>query len=132
MAAKSSNPPTPPTARLSSSQAPASLPESVPQTLDWLRARFRPEAVRDLRATYQVELTGEGGGIFWIRVDGGQLSVGEGRTPRPDVLYQLAAGDFFDVLAARANPELLYMEDRIRVEGPMSLALELRLLLLAD
>jgi hypothetical protein len=107
------------------------LPENVPQTLAWLHARFRPDAVRALRATYQVELTGETGGIFWLRVDGGQLSSGEGRTPRPDVLYQMVARDFFDVLAERANPELLYMEDRIRVEGPMSLALELRLLLLA-
>lgn len=110
---------------------PMPVPESVPQTLAWLRARFWPDAVRDLRATYQVELTGEGGGIFWLRVDGGQLSAGEGRTPRPDALYQMAARDFFDVLATRANPELLYMEDRIRVEGSMSLALELRLLLLA-
>jgi predicted lipid carrier protein YhbT len=113
------------------SQDPTRLPESVPETLAWLRVRFQPDALRDLRVTYQVELTGEGGGIFWLRVDGGQLSVGEGRTPRPDVLCQLAARDFFDVLAARANPELLYMEDRIRIEGPMSQALELRRLLLA-
>jgi len=117
----------------STAEAPDSmpLPESVPQTLDWLRGRVRGDAARDLRATYQVELLGEGGGIFWLRVDGGQLSSGEGRTPRPDVLCQMAARDFFDVLAARANPELLYMEDRIRVEGSMSLALELRRILLA-
>lgn len=110
---------------------PLPLPETVPQTLDWLRARARAEPVRDLRVTYQIELTGEGGGIFWVRVDGGQVSSGAGRTPRPDVLYQLAARDFFDVLAGRANPELLYMEDRIRVEGSMSLALEFRRLFLS-
>ncbi|MCP4903633.1 MAG: SCP2 sterol-binding domain-containing protein [bacterium] len=108
----------------------ARVPRSVPDALGWLRAHFRSDLPTDLQVTYQVDLRGEGGGIFWARVDGGRLSFGEGRTPRPDVAYQMDAGDFYAILVARENPELLYLEDRIRIEGSMSLALELRVLFL--
>jgi putative sterol carrier protein len=107
-------------------------PESVAESLDWLRRAFRPEAIGDLHATYQAELTGDSGGRFWARVDGGQLSSGEGKTPRPDVTFSMDAADFYDVLAGRGNPELLYLEDRIRVVGSLSTALKLRVLFFAE
>jgi predicted lipid carrier protein YhbT len=104
----------------------------VTDVLDWLRRAFRADAIGDLQATYQIALTGEWGGVFWVRVDGGRLSSGEGKTPRPDVVFELDAEDFYGVIAATANPELLYMQDRIRVEGSLSLALKLRVMFLAD
>jgi predicted lipid carrier protein YhbT len=106
-------------------------PRSVAETLDWLPSKFHRVQIDELRATYQVELSGDGGGVIWARIDAGRLSCGEGRTPRPDVVFQLSAVDFFAVLAAEANPELLYMEDRIRVHGSMSVALKLRAVFLA-
>jgi hypothetical protein len=107
-------------------------PQSVSEALDWFRRAFRPEGIGDLRATYQVELVGESGGSFWARVDGGQLSAGEGSTPRPDVTFRMEGGDFYDILAGRGNPELLYLEDRIRVVGSLSIALKLRVLFFAE
>lgn len=106
-------------------------PESIAQVLEFLRRSFQADAVGDLRATYQIELSGESGGIFWARVEGSNLSCDEGRTPSPDVVFELAASDFYDVLAGSANPELLHMEGRIRVTGSLSLALKLRVMFLA-
>jgi len=106
-------------------------PASVAETLDWLQSKMSRDSIEDFQATYQVELSGEGGGIFWARIDSGRLSSGVGRTPRPDVVFQLAAEDFYALVAAEANPELLYMEDRIRVQGSMSVALKLRAVFLA-
>lgn len=106
-------------------------PETIEGILGLLRQSFRAEAIGDLKATYQIELSGDAGGVFWARVDGGRLSCAEGSTPSPDVVFRLAARDMFDVLAARANPELLHMEGRIEVEGSLSLALKLRVMFLA-
>ena len=108
------------------------LPESVSGALAWLRKGFRPDAIGDLHATYQVELAGPSGGTFWARVDGGQLSTGEGRSPSPDVVFQMESSIFYDILAGRGNPELLYLEDRIRVKGSLSMALKLRVLFFAE
>ena len=78
-----------------------------------------------------MDLAGPGGGSFWVRIDDGRLSSGEGSTPQPDLVISMAATDFFDVLGARANPELLFMENKVEVRGPLSLALKLRALFLS-
>ena len=59
------------------------------------------------------------------------MSAGRGKKPRPDVVFHLDAEDFYGMLGGRENLELLYMEDRIRVEGPMAIALKLRVLFMS-
>ncbi len=106
-------------------------PSNIPEILIFLRQSFREEAVGELVATYQIELEGAGGGAFWASVDRGQLFCEEGVIDDPDVEFTMPAGDFYSVLAAKENPELLYMAGKIRVEGSLSLALRLRVMFLA-
>ncbi|MAG32805.1 MAG: hypothetical protein CL908_18155 [Deltaproteobacteria bacterium] len=106
--------------------------DSIEGALDWLPKRFHSVAAADVSAVYLVELAGPGGGAFWLRIDDGRLSVGEGRTPAPDVVLRAAAPDFYGFLAGRENPDLLYMEERIVVEGSLSLALKLRVIFSAS
>ena len=108
-----------------------SRPASIYAVLVFLQKSFRSEAIGDLEATYQIELTGESGGAFWARVSNGLLSCEEGQASDPDIVFQLDAEDFYDVLGGQANPELLHMEDRIKVEGSLSLALKLRVMFLS-
>ena len=61
-----------------------------------------------------------------MRISDGRLQTGEGADPQPDVVLRLAALDFFGVLAGTANPDLLFMDDRIEIDGDLSLALKLR------
>jgi predicted lipid carrier protein YhbT len=95
---------------------------------DWMREVFRADAAKGVQAIYQLELTGEQACVVWARVDDGRLSLGEGKTPGPDVVFRMDSEDFFGLLAERENPDLLYMEDRIQVSGSLSLALKLRLI----
>ncbi|MFK7897617.1 MAG: SCP2 sterol-binding domain-containing protein [Myxococcota bacterium] len=94
----------------------------------WMRDVFRPEAAKGVQAIYQLELTGKRACVVWARVDDGRLSLGDGRTPGPDVVFRMDSEDFFGVLEERENPDLLYMEDRIEISGSLSLALKLRLI----
>ncbi len=61
-----------------------------------------------------------------MRIGDGRVKNGEGVDPQPDVILRVTAQDFFDVLAGTANPDLLFMDDRIEIEGDLSLALKLR------
>ncbi len=103
-------------------------PASLADAVELFRKRFRPDAARDLTVSYQMELSGEGGGVLSVRVDRGRLEVSEGPTDTPDVVYRMSAADFFAILARTANPDLLYMAERIAIEGDLSLALKLRAL----
>jgi hypothetical protein len=104
----------------------AQPPGSIEEALEWLTKGFKPDACRSVRVTYQIDLCGEQGGHVWLQVDHGRLQVVEGRGVHPDVIFRLEAADFFAVLAGRENPDLLFMADRLVVEGDLSLALKLR------
>ena len=101
-------------------------PTSIPAAIAWLRKTFRADAASGLRVVYLLDLTGERGGALSIRIDDGRLELLEGRAYVPDVIFRLGAADFFGVLAGRENPDLLFMADRLAVEGDLRLALSLR------
>ena len=101
-------------------------PSSVEDALDWLQRRFAPDAGRGLKVAYQFDLSGPGGGSFWARVDDGTLDAAVGSLGPADVVFRLAATDFFAILAGRANADLLFMQERIEVKGDLALALKMR------
>ncbi len=106
-------------------------PSSIQEALEWLRDGFRPEVARDMCVTYQIELAGEAGGTFRLSIDAGQLSARQGCDTPADVVFRLSAADFFGLLAGRENPDMLFMAERLRVDGDLALALELRKLFAA-
>jgi len=100
---------------------------SLDEARAWLAKRFRTDLAGGVRAVYRFELTGQGGGRLAVCVADGALQSDDGEAP-PDVVMRLAAVDFFDILAGRANPDVLQLEDRLVIEGDLSLALKLRTL----
>ena len=99
---------------------------SVAGAVDWLRKHYRPAAAENLQVAYQIELAGEAGGSLWVRISDGRMQVGLGVDPQPDVVFRMAALDFFGVLAGSENPDLLFMDDRLEIAGDLGLALKLR------
>jgi predicted lipid carrier protein YhbT len=101
-------------------------PESIADALDWFRKRFRADASRDLEVCFEMVLSGDRGGVLSLRVDRGLLRAESVAAASPDVVYRLSDDDLFGVLAGERNPDLLFMEKRIEIEGDLSLALKLR------
>ena len=101
-------------------------PRSPAEALEWLRKRFDAEAASDCEASFAFELSGAGGGGLGVRVERGRLELSEGDLQPADVRFRLSAEDFYDVLAGRANPDMLFMEERLRIEGELGLALRFR------
>ncbi|MCG8589897.1 MAG: SCP2 sterol-binding domain-containing protein [Proteobacteria bacterium] len=106
----------------------ATGPVSIPEALDLVRKRFCPEAARDTTVVYGFDLSGEGGGQFSLQIDGGRLLISRDPATRADVVFRLSACDYFSVLAGEQNPDILFMEDRLIIEGDLSLALKIRTL----
>ena len=106
--------------------ASAQDPRTPADAVDWLRKHFDAEAAADCEASYVFELAGEGGGSIGVRVENGRLEIAEGDVQPADLRFRLAARDFYDVLAGRANPDMLFMEERLQIEGDLGLALRFR------
>lgn len=109
-----------------SERPPEPGPRSPAEAVEWLRKHFDAEAAAGFEASYVFDLTGAGGGAVHARVENGRLEVAEGAPQPADLRFRLSAEDFYDVLGGRANPDMLFMEERIQVEGELSLALKFR------
>ena len=103
-------------------------PDAVQRAAEWLRKHFDPELARGFSARFRLELSGPGGGVLGMRIEDGILTLEPGGRSAPDVTIALAAQDFLDVLAGRANGELLFMAGRVRIDGTPSLVLRLQTL----
>jgi hypothetical protein len=101
-------------------------PSSIPEAIEHLRKTFEPDASRGARVSYRFDLTGDGGGTLGLRVDDGRLELRPGAVAAPDAVFRLEAADFFAVLEGTANPDLLFLQKRLAVEGDLSLALKIR------
>ena len=71
---------------------------------------------------------GASGGRIRGRIAGGALDVGVGAAERPDLRLRAQDHDFFALLAGRENAEMLFMADRISIDGDLSLAVRIRTL----
>lgn len=108
------------------SSAPFSPPVRDHDVVARLRGAFRPEAAGGVRLATQIVLTGDPCHRVWIDVRDGRLEVGVGDRAHADVTFVLSSEDFCAVLEGRENPDLLFLGDRLAVEGDLQRALVLR------
>ncbi len=59
-------------------------PHSILESLPFL---LREEVAKDAKVTFEIRLTGQGGGVWTVRIEGGQCEVVQGFAERADVRY---------------------------------------------
>jgi len=101
------------------------------ELLDGVIARMNEhqDKLKGIASDYVVDLTGDGGGRFRLRVREGQVAIvtDEGESPKAEVT--LSTSDFADLLAEKASAMGLFMQGRVRLQGDMSEAFRLESLL---
>ena len=104
------------------------MPETPREFMELLQTRFKekPEAGKDVNAVYQFVLEGEDGGDWWIDLTASPGEVGEGRNPAPGCTITMAAPDFVAMMKKTANPVVLFMSKKLKVDGDLALSLKLQ------
>ena len=74
---------------------------SVKQYFDTLPDRFVATAAKGVKATFQFELAGDGGGTYHVKVDDGTMAVSEGPADSPNTTIKMAAADTTRVFTGR-------------------------------
>jgi putative sterol carrier protein len=87
---------------------------------------FLAEKAGDLSATFQFNLSGEGGGDWAVTVADGNCTVVEGQAEKPDVAVGMDAGDFAKMISGDLQPVAAFMQGKIKLQGNTSLALRLQ------
>ena len=83
-------------------------------------SRFNPEAAGDLNATVLFDLSGDGGGMWHVRIADGECEVNEGPTEDPTSTIMMDAQDYADMITGELNAINAFMTGKVRVEGDLN------------
>ncbi len=93
-----------------------------------ITSRADPKRLAGVNAVVVFDLAGEGGGQWTATIKDGQFSLAEGAQSPASVTFKMKAADFQAIVSGTLNPVAAFMQGRIRVEGDMSVAMQLQTL----
>jgi putative sterol carrier protein len=95
-------------------------------------AHFVPEQAAGINTTIQVELSGEGGGVWHVRIADQQCTINEGPAPMPNATLGMPASDYVALINGTLNPVAAFMQGRVRVQGDLAALLQMQSLFRRD
>jgi putative sterol carrier protein len=100
------------------------IPDTAKEIIEAMPSAFVPERAAGLKATYQFELTGEGGGDWVLEIADQQCQVREGVAAKPDATISLAAADYVALVKGELDAMGAFMRGRLKVKGNVGLAMQ--------
>ena len=85
---------------------------------------FVSENATGLNAIIQLDLTGEGGGQWAVKIDDGTIAIDEGQAESPNLTLSMEASDYAALSLGEANAMGLFMAGKIKVQGDVMLAMK--------
>ncbi len=102
------------------------MADSIPEVFTEMPNRFNAAAAAGVNATYQFDLTGDGGGTYNVKVAEGGCEVNEGPADSANITITMAASDYLDMVNGKLNPQMAFMGGKLKIKGDMSLALKMQ------
>ncbi|XP_057230526.1 hydroxysteroid dehydrogenase-like protein 2 [Malurus melanocephalus] len=102
----------------------------VAETFRVIQGAVNEEHVRSTQGVFQFELSGDGGGTWYIDLKSKGGSAGFGKPPvAADVVMSMSSTDFVKMFTGKLKPTLAFMSGKLRIKGNMALAMKLEKML---
>jgi putative sterol carrier protein len=98
--------------------------EQVAGIFTAMTSRFIPEKAEGVDAIIQFDLSGDNGGLYWLRISDGKCEAGNGAADNPKLTIKAEADDYYNVATGAMNPMQAYMGGKIKIQGDMGLAMK--------
>ncbi len=106
------------------------MADTVKESFDAMAENFNADKAAGLKAVYQWDITGDGGGKWNADINDGAITVSEGEHASPNITITVTAQDWLDILNGKLDGQMAFMSGKLKVKGDMSLAMKLKTLFL--
>jgi len=106
------------------------LADTVKEYFEMMPSQFNAEAAAGMTATYQFDVTGDGGGKWFAKIENGELAAGEGEAEDPNITITVSDSDWLDIVSGKLDGQMAFMTGKLKIKGDMSLAMKLKSLFL--
>ena len=76
--------------------------------------RLIPEKAAGVNTTILFDLSGDNGGLYWLKIADGVASAGEGEAPDPAMTVKASADDWFAVATGQMNAMQAFMTGKLK------------------
>lgn len=91
-----------------------------------MKTNLDVEKIKGINATYQWDITGDGGGKWNASFSDDGFEVNEGEADSPNITITIAASDWMDLVAGKLNGQMAFMTGKLKIQGDMALAMKLQ------
>jgi putative sterol carrier protein len=81
---------------------------------------FDAEKAAGIDATVQFDLSGDGGGQYYVQVANGTVKAEKDTADSPTATIHMDADDYKKMIAGELNPVTAFMSQKIKVEGDLN------------
>jgi len=93
--------------------------EQMPSALDQSRAG-------STNATIQFDLSGDGGGKWWVKIHDGQAESAKGEAENPNLTINMDAKDYVKMSLGQLDGTAAFMQGKLKIKGDMGLAIKMQ------
>jgi putative sterol carrier protein len=100
----------------------------APDVIEELRRRFKPDAARNLSATYLITIKGQNGGVWLVKIADGKVEftpATTGEMPKADCLISVEAEDLEMIMSGRLSAMTAALSGVLAIDGELGLAMQL-------
>ena len=101
------------------------MPLTVAQTFENMQAHFNPAAAAGLDKTIQLNLSGDQGGTWAIKIANQKCELIPGGVDKPDLTLTLTDENWLAFIERRLNPMTGFMMGKIKATGDLPLAMRI-------
>ena len=88
--------------------------------------RLIPEKAEGVNVIIQFDLSGDNGGLYWVKIANGVAESGDGTADNPSMTLKAAADDWFAVSTGQLNAMQAFMSGKIKIQGDMGIAMKMQ------
>ncbi|HOD51169.1 MAG TPA: SCP2 sterol-binding domain-containing protein [Candidatus Hydrogenedentes bacterium] len=90
-----------------------------------LAGKVNPDKASGMNATYQFDITGDGGGKWNVKFAEGNVAVGEGAAECPNITLTSDVSTWLDIVNGKTSGQTAFLLGKLKIQGDMSLAMKL-------